>query len=463
LYAQNGTSGGINLLSEGYTKFTNTTGEIARFTQNGNFGIGTTSPYAALSVSGAIVSDYIFATSTTATSTFAGSFNVGNGSIFYDNTTGTTSIPYLEIGNTNFAADSGVVSWMDMPVTSTSASGVINSYTASLNGNPMLTVFGASDGAGGVNRLGVGIGTTSPFAKLTVWGNDVLSTSRILDVANSASSSFLTVFGDGAVRIGSSTATTTINGYLDVLGTGANSTSTISSNLWIKGALKIGLNSIYITDQGIFSSDGTSINFNNPATSSFMYSSSTMSSVNTLCLNGDCRSTWPTSTGGGGSAGGTWSTTTSQVSGRLVNYSNNNTDIISIGANATTSAKMFFDPNMNTSYFNGNIGVGTSSPWAKLSVEGTSALGNQAIAGFFIGTTTKAGPEIPFGFTESRPHGVEDPKPVLVVKLLVPENVLESARSVVEELDPTPPLTQLPLIAKQPPERLIPTLDVVVA
>jgi hypothetical protein len=48
------------------------------------------------------------------------------------------------------------------------------------------------------------------------------------------------------------------------------------------------------------------------------------------------------------------------------------------------------------------------------------------------------------------------------VKLLVPENVLESARRVDEAPEP-PPLTQLPLMAKQPPERLIPTFEVVVA
>lgn len=38
----------------------------------------------------------------------------------------------------------------------------------------------------------------------------------------------------------------------------------------------------------------------------------------------------------------------------------------------------------------GLVGIGTTSPWAKLSVEGTSSLGNQAIAGYFTATSTTA-------------------------------------------------------------------------
>ena len=91
---------------------------------------------------------------------------------------------------------------------------------------------------------------------------------------------------------------------------------------------------------------------------------------------------------GSGGSGGTWSTTTSQVTGQLVNYPTNTTDIVAIGNSATTTAKYWFDPNTLTAYLSGNIGIGTTSPYAKLSVEGSSALGNSALAGYFIGTTT---------------------------------------------------------------------------
>src|SRR3990167_9007203 len=38
----------------------------------------------------------------------------------------------------------------------------------------------------------------------------------------------------------------------------------------------------------------------------------------------------------------------------------------------------------------GNVGIGTTSPYARLSVEGASALGNSATAGYFTATTTTA-------------------------------------------------------------------------
>ena len=66
--------------------------------------------------------------------------------------------------------------------------------------------------------------------------------------------------------------------------------------------------------------------------------------------------------GGGGSGGGTWSTTTSQVSGRLINYPNNSaSDIVAIGSNSTTTAEYWFDPNTSTSYISGTLTFGSAS------------------------------------------------------------------------------------------------------
>lgn len=64
--------------------------------------------------------------------------------------------------------------------------------------------------------------------------------------------------------------------------------------------------------------------------------------------------------GTAGGAAGTFSTTTSTVSGQLTNFPNNSTDIVTIGANSTTSAKFYFDPNTVTASF-GTGGTGTSS------------------------------------------------------------------------------------------------------
>lgn len=81
-----------------------------------------------------------------------------------------------------------------------------------------------------------------------------------------------------------------------------------------------------------------------------------------------------------GITGGTWSTTTSQVSGQLINYPNNDDDIVTVGSNSTTTAEIYFDPNTSTTRF----GIGTTSPYATLSVVG------QIVGAYFTGTTTTA-------------------------------------------------------------------------
>ncbi len=56
-----------------------------------------------------------------------------------------------------------------------------------------------------------------------------------------------------------------------------------------------------------------------------------------------------TGSGGAGASGGTWSTTTSQVPGRLINYPNNATDVVTVGGNSTTTAPIYFDKTASTS------------------------------------------------------------------------------------------------------------------
>lgn len=81
---------------------------------------------------------------------------------------------------------------------------------------------------------------------------------------------------------------------------------------------------------------------------------------------------------GGGSSGGTWSTTTSQVTGQYVNYPNNDTDVVSIGANSTTTSEFWFDPNKVQASF----GTGTTG-W---NINGQSA--SYVTNTLSIGTTT---------------------------------------------------------------------------
>jgi len=66
--------------------------EAMRIDHTGNVGIGTTSPYAKLSVVGEVVGSYFTATSTTATTTLAGGLNVGSGGLVYDRSTGNVGV-----------------------------------------------------------------------------------------------------------------------------------------------------------------------------------------------------------------------------------------------------------------------------------------------------------------------------------------------------------------------------------
>ena len=151
--------------------------------------------------------------------------------------------------------------------------------------------------------------------------------------------------------------------------------------------------------------------------------------VNQICLTGDsCETSWPT---GGSISLSPWATTTSSVAGQLNVYPLNTTDILNIGGTGTTTSRFWVDPNTSTAVLNGAntasvfsvgspnnewslgtsdadksfriasssnqienvnaafaisktgyVGIGTSSPYAKLSVAG------DLVAGVVTATTS---------------------------------------------------------------------------
>ena len=152
----------------GSSQWTSSGSDIYFGTSTGSVSIGTSTPYAKLTVVGGASFDWLSVSSSTATTTIAGSLNIGNGALVYDSNLGVTSISSLETGSLNFEENAGVVSWIDLPITSAVASGTVESYTAQIGNNPLLTLFSQADGSGNAVNMRVGVGSTSPYARFTI-------------------------------------------------------------------------------------------------------------------------------------------------------------------------------------------------------------------------------------------------------------------------------------------------------
>jgi len=181
----------------------------------------------------------------------------------------------------------------------------------------------------------VGIGTTSPWGRLSITGAGATSATFGLVVADSANSPKMVVRNDGNVGIG----TTSPSSPLQVYGSGTVNTNPVlqvtntASAAYVPGFTVLAPN--LTAGQATYFSFGHDASTNNLASILFTYA-------------------------GSGS-----------TSNRL--------DYNFFGGNPLMSILA-----------NGNVGIGTTSPWAKLSVEGTSSLGNEARAGFFTATSTTA-------------------------------------------------------------------------
>jgi len=199
------------------------------------------------------------------------------------------------------------------------------------------------------NGGNVSIGTSTFVAKLAVAGGTTNTSGAVkINPAGTGNNATLNVTGNGLEATLTNTGATTTLIFQPAGGNVGIGTTSPYRGLSVAGGAVVIDNVL----SSYFVATSTTL------ASTFPYASTTAISATTLCLTGDiCRTTWPTGGSGGGS-GGTWSTTTSSVAGQLLNYPNNATDIVNIGSNSTTTAEVYFDPNMNQNKISGNTSLG---------------------------------------------------------------------------------------------------------
>jgi hypothetical protein len=259
----------------------------------------------------------------------------------------------LNVGNFEFSEDSGLVTFVDMPVSSTPALGTVESYVFKIDGENLLSIYSEADSSGGIQNKRVGIGTVSPSYPLDVVGTinayDVLVNGTAI-----SASSLGAVSGSGtAWRIPMWNGTTSLNNS-NIYQSGSNvGIGTISPT----AKLQIANNGTYDLSQGLSFGDGDS--------------GIHESSDDSIALNIANQGKFFFQSDGlkrGGTGGFHISTSVTTTDPVYTFQNDDNTGFGRDGADEvylmTNGSKRLF---VNS---DGNVGIGTTSPQQKLHVAG---------------------------------------------------------------------------------------------
>ncbi len=313
--AQNATSSSgtfINVLQSGAGKIAEFFGQASQtvlsILSNGNVGVGTTSPFALFSVEG-------------------NSFVAGNqtASNFIATSSAASQLPYASTTALTIGALNGLLFGTNGAVSSIA--------TSSLN---LSIPLSSTTGTLAVGNGGTGLSSAPSYGNLLMGQSD--GTYALTGTSSLGFLSFSTTSADyyanGSSTISKTSSSNTFTG--DQTFNGANvfgGSATFNGNVVLSALTGLTIRCLQVGPDG------------------------------TVAAN-------PLGCGGAAAAAGSWSTTTSQVSGELVNYSNNTTDVIAIGNTSTTTAKFWFDPNAQKSFLSGLATLGN------LLVSGSSTLQN---------------------------------------------------------------------------------------
>ncbi|MBP6858643.1 MAG: tail fiber domain-containing protein, partial [Candidatus Pacebacteria bacterium] len=390
-----GTTGQIPYYAANGTTLTATSSLFMANT--GNIGIGTTSPYANLSVAGNVVADIFMATSsgtastpviTTSNDTNTGFRNVADG--FWRFSSNGTD--FASWGGTQFALSStGRLSWASGAIGTTIDTELYRGAADQIRTADSLIVDG-----------NIGIGTTSPVSKLSVAGSTYLggvvtatgtisvydSTGSTLaaSVSNAGVGSFLSGAGTGAIRFGAN---------VNAAGTLSNSTRKV-------GRIVVPSYSNPNNNIAIFSADFTSATQNNiffgniPGGSAYGAQNMFFSTTPSDSLTGAAASTSiaivhnvGVGIGNGYVASFSGAAVNPSAALSVLDFPGSVKNIFQVSSSTGSGAAPTAVPVLTIPY-TGNVGIGTTSPWRMLSVNGSSDLGTNALAGTFTATTSSA-------------------------------------------------------------------------